>query len=193
MFSKKCFKRGSITFAKDDKILSENLEVVETFNIFFSNIVKKMNIFLDQELLTEVGHIEDPVLRILERFKKQTSVVIILENHKEYAFSFMHVSLDEITKEIKTLDVKNNCQDMVIATKIIKRNSNIFADFFFLNLSNCIASSVYRYNSSTQKKDLKNAEPNYKPVSVLANILNFVCQITWKRYYHESILFSERI
>ena len=101
-----------------------------------------MNIFLDQELLTEVGHIEDPVLRILERFKKQTSVVIILENHKEYAFSFMHVSLDEITKEITTLDVKNNCQDMVIATKIIKRNSNIFADFFFLNLSNCIASSV---------------------------------------------------
>ena len=41
MFSKKCFKRGSITFAKDDKILSENLEVVETFNFFFFEHSKK--------------------------------------------------------------------------------------------------------------------------------------------------------
>ena len=134
------------------KFGQRTLKLSKHLNFFFSNIVKKMNIFLDQELLTEVGHIEDPVLRIIERFKKHTSVVIILENHKEYAFSFKHVSLDEITKEMKSLDVKNNCQDMVIATKIIKRNSNIFADFFFLNLSNCIALSVYRYNSSTQKK-----------------------------------------
>ena len=61
MFSNKRVNRESITLVKDDKILSENLEVAETFNAFFSNIVKEMNKSLGQEHLTEAYHIEDPV------------------------------------------------------------------------------------------------------------------------------------
>ena len=95
----------STTLVKHNKILSQNLEVAETFNAFFSNIVKEMNISLGQELLTEADHIEDAVLRIIERFKKHPSVVAIFENHKDSAFSFRHVSLDETTKEIKRLEV----------------------------------------------------------------------------------------
>ena len=41
MFPNKSVKRESITLVKDDKVLSDNLEVAETFNTFFSNIVKK--------------------------------------------------------------------------------------------------------------------------------------------------------
>ena len=44
MFSNKSVNRESITLVKRDKILSENLEVAETFNAFFSNIVKDMSI-----------------------------------------------------------------------------------------------------------------------------------------------------
>ena len=92
-----------------------------------------MNISLGQELLkrTEADHIEDPVLRTIERFKKHPSVVATFENHKDNAFSFRHVSLNEITKEIKRLDVKKACQDTDVATKVIKNNSDIFANFFF--------------------------------------------------------------
>ena len=51
-----------------------------------------MGMSLGQELLTEADHIEDPVLRIIERFKKHPSVVAIFENHKEIAdfFFFNH-------------------------------------------------------------------------------------------------------
>ena len=146
MFSNKSVNRESITLVKRDKILSENLEVAETFNAFFSNIVKDMSIAWGQELLTEADHIEDPVLRIIERFKKHTSVVAIFENHKDSAFSFRHVSLEEITKEIKRLDVKKAYQNTDIPTKVIKNNSDIFADFFFFNLSNRIWSSVFPSN-----------------------------------------------
>ena len=78
-----------------------------------------MNIPLDQELLTEADHIEDPVLKIIERFKKHPIVDATFENHKDGAFSFRHVSLDEITKEIKRLDVKKACHDTDIPTKVI--------------------------------------------------------------------------
>ena len=159
MISNKSINRESINLVRGDKILSENLEVAKTFNAFFSNIVKEMNVSLDQELLTEADHIEDPVLRIIERFKKHTSVVAIFENHKDSTFSFRHISLDEITKEIKRLEVKKACQDMDFPTKVIKNNSDIFADFFFLNLNNCIVSSVFPSNfknaetSPVQKKN----------------------------------------
>ena len=62
MFSNKCVNRKSITLVKYGKILSENLEVTETFNVFFLNIVKKINMSLGQELLTEADHIGDLLL-----------------------------------------------------------------------------------------------------------------------------------
>ena len=135
MFSNKSVDRESVTLVKDDRVLPENLEVAETFNAFFLNIVKVLNISLGQKLLTEADHLEDPVLRILERFKKHPSVVAIFENHKDSTFSFKHVALDKIRKEIKRLDMKKACQDADIATKVIKTNSDIFADFFLLNLT----------------------------------------------------------
>ena len=99
MFSNKSVNRESVTLVKCDKTLSENLEVAELFNAFFSSIVKEMNISLGQELLTEEDHIKDPVLRIIERFKKHPSVVAIFENHKDNAFSFRHVPLMKLLKK----------------------------------------------------------------------------------------------
>ena len=106
IFSNKSVKRESVTLLKGDKILSKNLEVAQTFNAFFSNIVKEMNISLGQELRAEANHIEVPILRIIERYKKHPSVVAIFKNHRDSSFSFRHVSLDEIIKEIKRLDVE---------------------------------------------------------------------------------------
>ena len=96
---------------------------------------------------------------------------------------------------MKRLDIKKACQDTDIAIKVIKNNSNIFADFFFFNLNNCIASSVFPSNlknakiTPVHKKDSKNTESNYRPVSILSNIsiiyekVSFLkTQITLKRY-----------
>ena len=77
MLSNESVYRQSITLVKDNKTLSEKLNVAETFNVFFLNILNEMNIPLGRELLTEADHIEDPVLKIIERFKNHPSVVII--------------------------------------------------------------------------------------------------------------------
>ena len=93
MLSNESVNRESITLVKGDKILQKNLDVAETFNAFF------MNIPLDQEVLTDADHIDNPVLRIIERLKKHPSVVVISENHRESAISVRHKSLGEITKK----------------------------------------------------------------------------------------------
>ena len=44
---------------------------------------------------------------------------------------------------MQSLDGKKASQDTNIALKVTKSNNDILADFFFLNLNNCIASSIY--------------------------------------------------
>ena len=69
--------------------ISDFLKMVMTYSLITYS--------LGQELLTEADNIEDLVLRIIERFTKHPSVVATFENHKDNAFSFTHVLLDEIT------------------------------------------------------------------------------------------------
>ena len=57
-------------------------------------------------------------------------MVAIFENHKDSAFSFRHVSLDEIIKQIKRLDAKKACQDTDIPIKVIK-NTVIYLQISF--------------------------------------------------------------
>ena len=95
MISNKCVNRDSITLVKDGNFFLENLEITETFNVTFLNLVKEMDISLGQKLLTEADDIKYPVLRIIDRFKKHPSVVVIFENNKDDAFIFKHVSLFE--------------------------------------------------------------------------------------------------
>ena len=79
------------------------------------------------------------------------------------------------------------CQDTDIATKAIKNNSDIYADFFFLNHRNCIALLVFSSNlknadiTLANKKDWKSSESSYKPVSIFANIYKI----------HEKCIFSQ--
>ena len=64
--------------------------------------------------------------------------------------------------------MRKTCQDTDIYTKIIKKKSDVFADFLFFNLSNCIPSSVFPSNlenaeiTPVHNKNSKNAELNYR-------------------------------
>ena len=60
--------------------------------------------------------------------------------------------------------------------KIIKMNSDIFADFLYQNFNHAIATSVFLQNlkngniTPVFKKGDRNSEINYRPVSILPNV-----------------------
>ena len=177
MFSKKCTSKESITLVKDDEIISDSQPVAELFNKFFANIVKELNLGIDKKFLVNVDHISDPVQKAIQKYQNHPSVKAISEKYDKNTFSFKSVSLDEIKKEIKNLDTKKACQDTDLPTKIIQENFDIFADFIFQNFNNVvIAFSVFPTNiknaniTPVHKKDSRNIESNYRPVSILSNI-----------------------
>ena len=100
MFSKKCMTKENITLVKDDEIVSESQAIAELFNKFFANVVTELNLAIDEDLLENVNHISDPVLRAIEKYKNHPSVKAISEKYNKNTFSFEHVSLDEIKKKI---------------------------------------------------------------------------------------------
>ena len=58
-----------ITLLEKWDILSEEAKFADTFNEFFSNVVKKINIEKDVNLLTDVIEETDPVLKTIKNTK----------------------------------------------------------------------------------------------------------------------------
>ena len=100
MFSKKCVTKEGITLVKEDEIVSESQAIAELFNKLFANILTELNLAIDEDLLENVNHISDPVLRAIEKYKNHPSVKAISEKYNENTFNFEHVSLDEIIKKL---------------------------------------------------------------------------------------------
>ena len=74
MFSKKCVTKEGITLVKEDEIVSESQAIAELFNKLFANILTELNLAIDEDLLENVNHISDPVLRAIEKYKNHPSV-----------------------------------------------------------------------------------------------------------------------
>ena len=58
-----------IALLKNEEILSEESKVADTFNDFFSNVVKELKIEKDDNLLTDVIEETDPVLKPIKNTK----------------------------------------------------------------------------------------------------------------------------
>ena len=58
-----------LPWSKDEEIMSNNLEIAKLFNSFFASIVSELNLAIDEYLVVNVEHIDDPVLKAIERFK----------------------------------------------------------------------------------------------------------------------------
>ena len=90
-----------------------------------------------------MNNINDPVLRAIEKYKKHPSIKAIAGISKNDNFILEKVSYEEILHEIKQLDTGKACQDTDIPSKIVKMNSDIFADFLHQNFYDAIATLVF--------------------------------------------------
>ena len=81
--------------------------------------------------------------------------------------------------EIKQLDTRYTrkaCQDTDVPSKVVKVNSDIFADFFHQNFNDAIATSVFPQDLKNTnitpvfKKVDRNGDTNYRSVSILPNV-----------------------
>ena len=80
-------------------------------------------------------------------------------------FSFTCVIVDDISKEIKRLDIKKATQESDIPTNVKKQFPNLFIDFLHKNVNSCLtegtfSSDLERLVHPTHKKECKTEKSN---------------------------------
>ena len=131
-----------------------------------------------------------PVIRQLTQLLNRGPILALLLLRK--TIIWVHVSIFHLwIKKIfwnKNLKANKVTQDTDIQTKLIKENSEIFADFIFENLNDSISQSVFPSAlklaniTPVHKKYSKSKKDHYRPISALPSI----CKI-YERFFFKQI------
>ena len=176
-FSAKKKDTGKITLIHNNELIDRPKDISEIFNNFFANVVKNLNIAIDETLLNDTSDCSDPVEKAIRKYENHPSILMISQKITKKNFSSKLVRKEKIMKELEKLGNKkaSQCLDN-IPTRIIKENTDLFSDFLYQNFNNTIASgrfSALLKNANitpVYKKDSRTDEKNYRPVSILPNL-----------------------
>ena len=176
LIEKKCIP-GRSTGNSFRKKITEDQAVAEVFNKFFINIVPNLKISTDHGYDNDFIATDDQVANAVNKFRNHSSIIMIKNKKKnDQSFSFGPVTYDDVLKKVNTLDTAKASQQSDIPTKILKQNSDYFAEYFYENINQCISKSIFPSDlkladvTPVYKKKSKNSKDNYRPVSILSNI-----------------------
>ena len=118
-------KVEKIYLIENGKNISNDTELCNIFNGFFSNIISELSIPKKYHcFLNDMD--SDSVLSVLNAFKNQPSIKNIKSEKFNWTFSFENTYTD-VMKVINKLNVAKSRQINHIPTKVIKMNKDIFA------------------------------------------------------------------
>ena len=188
LLSNEVVSNEKIILVENDKIVENYKKSATDLNNFFSNIIKSLGIpqYKDAEPVGQ--NISDPVLKEIIKYRSHPSIKAIKEQcNTNLYFSFSQIEHDEIMKELNNLDTNKAIQNTDIPKKLIKENSDIFANFIFENLNNCISHSIFptsmknAITTPVHKKGPKTSKDNLRPVSILPNISKIYDRVMFKQ------------
>ena len=129
LFSNKGGGKDNIVLVNDNKVISDDTEVAQTFNDFFKISVNSLNITENKLLLTKTENINGGVEEAIKKFEVHPSIISINENVKvDHRFSFSLVTVDDIRLEIKSLKPSKTGTFMDIPTKQLKEVCEIVCE-----------------------------------------------------------------
>ena len=128
LLTKRPLKGEKINLLENGKNISNDTELCDIFNGFFSNIISELNILKKYQCF--LNYIDsDSILSVINAFKNHPSIKNIKKKKLNSTFSFENTYTDVVMKVINNLNVAKTCQVNDIPTKVIKINKDIFANF----------------------------------------------------------------
>ena len=162
-----------ITLVNGKEIISNDEEIAKTFNDLFIDSGKSMNINGNNDALTDVEGLTDPVDIALKKFECHPSILDIKENVSiETTFSFSEVRYEDVMLEVNNLDVKKAGTN--IPTKLLKQMNEVIVE----PLMHIWKDEIIKNKKFPSKLKLADITPifkkldsllkkNYRPVSIL--------------------------
>ena len=153
--------------------MSEDVDIAETFNSFFCEAVRSLDIKENTYILSDTAGITDPIDIALLKYEVHPSVLKIKETVSHSNFSFTEIGLKEVEDEIKNLNPRKANTYKNIPPKILQENADICSTSILSFINNGINTSFFpdelkraEVTPIFKKEDSTNVM-NYRPVSVL--------------------------
>ena len=104
LFSEKGPISQRITIVDGENIFTEDKDVSELFNICFRDAVHKLNIQENVHLMNQTSSTNDLIESSIEKYNFHPSILKIKEKVSALVFNFKDVCLEDIEKELKSLN-----------------------------------------------------------------------------------------
>ena len=99
--SEKTKSRKKITLIENDKLVSDNTEIANCLNNFFSNIIKNLEIPMYEVKDSFHQNIESPTLKAVLKYRNRSSIIS----------NFSCIDKNTVLKEIRNLNRAKASQD----------------------------------------------------------------------------------
>ena len=133
------------TFANNENIESNQNEVAQNFNDFFSNIAKSLKIHeyqCEDDVHNRLS--SHPALQAILKYRNHPSINNIRNSSQRFSsFYFSQVDTNTVLKEIRRLSAKKAVQDTETPVKVLKENTEIFAEQICRQFSEAFCSSKF--------------------------------------------------
>ena len=128
---------------EDGELISNDIQVAETFNTYFSNSNESLGITENKLLLNPVDVSDSTITKCIKKFEAHPSVISI-KNHVnvQCRFEFLPVTVEDMEKELGALNSKKN--GGCIPTKQLKNMKHIVSKPLTEIWNNeCVKNRVY--------------------------------------------------
>ena len=158
-----------------NKIVSEDKEVADILNTYFSESVDSLDIGETKFIINSADHIVDPIERAIFKYKNHPSILEIRARLQGQSFKFYNVTKEDLLREINFLKPNKANTSNSIPVKNLKGNIDITGDSLHRIINNDIINSNFPDNlklaeiSPLQDGDIMN-KSKYRPISILPSI-----------------------
>ena len=129
--------REKFTLIENENLVSDDAEVANCLNNFFSNIAKNLEIpKYDVEDDLHLNMNSHPTLKAVFKYKNHPSIISIRRfRHQVSNFNFSCIDKNTVLKEIRGLSTIKASQDSDLPGKILKENADCFAEFICIQFN----------------------------------------------------------
>ena len=177
LLSDKCITTENIILNENRKMITDDKEIADIFNNYFSNAVKGLNLDYYEHFSWDCmfSENEDPILKSIEKYSNHPSILKIREQypHTE-TFSFNPTNLESVFTEIKNLNESKSAPIESVPAKILKDVQDIICPKIVIDYNYAISTGIFPSNlkladvTPLYKKEDKHYKGNFRPVSLLA-------------------------
>ena len=139
--SEKVTKHSKTNLVEDDKIISRDDQIAKQFSEYFISI-PILNIASNEYKCPHSSE-QDPILKILDKYKDHPSIKLIKAKNSSKVFKFRQIDIEEVKKTFQSLDPKKAAQKDDIKTNLLKKNVDFFAKYTCDDINDSIRSSKF--------------------------------------------------